>query len=106
MASLSGLRIPLIAASCHVGCGCIWNPALLWLWHRLAAAGPMRPLAWELPYATGAAIKKKKNKKQNKKDIFSVLNKEGMVTKGGSQGCRWLWHLRLHVSVMERAAKE
>ena len=34
------------------------NCALLWLWHRLAAAGPIRPLAWELPYAAGTALKK------------------------------------------------
>ena len=29
--------------------------ALLWLWHRPAALAPIRPLAWEPPYATGAA---------------------------------------------------
>ena len=29
----------------------IKDPALLWLWHRLAAAAPTGPLAWELPYA-------------------------------------------------------
>ena len=33
--------------------------ALLWLWHRLAMA-PIQPLAWELPYVVGAALKKKK----------------------------------------------
>ena len=33
---------------------------LLWLWHRLAAAAPSPPLAWELLYATGAALKIKK----------------------------------------------
>ena len=26
---------------------------LLWLWHRLAAAVPIRPVAWELPCAVG-----------------------------------------------------
>ena len=26
------------------------------LWYRPAAAAPIRPLAWELPYATGEAI--------------------------------------------------
>ena len=36
--------------------------ALLWLWHRPAAAAPIRSLAWELPYATGAAVKKKKKR--------------------------------------------
>ena len=32
------------------------DPTLLWLWHRLAAAAPIPPLAWELPYAVGAAL--------------------------------------------------
>ena len=36
---------------------------LLWLWCRLAAVAPSRPLAWEPPYATGAALKKNKKKK-------------------------------------------
>ena len=39
---------------------CGLDPALLWLWHRLAAAAPIPHLAWELPYAMGAANKKKK----------------------------------------------
>ena len=34
--------------------------ALLWLWHRPAATAPMRSLAWGLPYAAGAALKRKK----------------------------------------------
>ena len=32
-----------------------------WLWHRSAAAAPIQPLAWELPYATAVALKSKKN---------------------------------------------
>ena len=35
------------------------DPALLWLWCRPAAVALIRPLAWEAPYATGAALKKK-----------------------------------------------
>ena len=35
-------------------------PALLWLKHRPAATAPIQPLAWELPCALGAALKKKK----------------------------------------------
>ena len=35
--------------------------ALLWLRHRPAAAAQISPLAWELPCAAGAAIKKKNN---------------------------------------------
>ena len=36
--------------------------ALLWLWHRPAAAASIQPLARELPYAAGAAPKRKKFK--------------------------------------------
>ena len=32
--------------------------ALLWLWRRRVAAAPIQPLAWELPYAVGAALKR------------------------------------------------
>ena len=34
------------------------DTVLLWLWYRLAAAALIWPLAWELPYATGAALKR------------------------------------------------
>ena len=37
--------------------------ALLWLWCRLVAAAPIRPLAWELLYVAGVALKSKKKKK-------------------------------------------
>ena len=33
---------------------------MLWLWCRPAAAAPIRPLVWELPYAMGVALKVKK----------------------------------------------
>ena len=36
------------------------DPGLLWLWCRPAAAALIRPLAWGLPYATGAALKEEK----------------------------------------------
>ena len=43
--------------------------ALLWLWCRLAATAPIRPLAWELPYAMDKALKsKKQTNKQTKKE--------------------------------------
>ena len=41
--------------------------ALLWLRPRLAATVPIRPLAWEPPYASGAALKRPKTNKQTKK---------------------------------------
>ena len=43
------------------------DPVLLWLWHRPVATAPIGPLAWESPYAVGAAqeiAKKKRKKKQ------------------------------------------
>ena len=33
--------------------------ALLWLWHRPAAISLIQTLAWEFPYATGAALESK-----------------------------------------------
>ena len=38
---------------------------MLWLWHRLAAAAlaPIRPLAWEHTYATGAALKRQRERR-------------------------------------------
>ena len=46
----------------------IKDPALLWLWCRLAAGALIQPLAWELPHATGATLKKAKKKKKKKKN--------------------------------------
>ena len=43
------------------------GPALLWLWRRPVATAPIRPLAWEPPYATGAAQEIKKTTKKDKK---------------------------------------
>ena len=67
LASLGGLRVR-VAMSCGVvhkcgliaHCCCCGSPA---------AVSRIPPLAWELPYATGVTLKKKKNKnkKQTKK---------------------------------------
>ena len=53
--------------SCSVGGRCSSGLALLWLWRRLAAVAPIGSLAWELPYAAGAALKRQKTKRQKKK---------------------------------------
>ena len=37
------------------------DPMLLWLQHRLAAVAPIRPLAWELLYVMGVALKRQIN---------------------------------------------
>ena len=53
--------------SCGVGQSLSLDLVLLWLWHRPAATAPIRPLAWEPPFATGAALKNKTNKQTKKK---------------------------------------
>ena len=50
--------------SCGVGCTHGSGPALLWLWCRPAATAPVGPLAWEPPYAAGAALERKKDQKK------------------------------------------
>ena len=39
---------------------CSLDSLLLWLCCRPAAAAPIQPLAWKLPYVAGAAVKSKK----------------------------------------------
>ena len=43
--------------SCGVSHRCSSDPALVWLWHRVAAAVPIQPLDWELQHASDAALK-------------------------------------------------
>ena len=45
----------------------------LWLWCRPAAVAPIRPQAWEPPYAVGAALKRQNIKKE---DIFETIVKK------------------------------
>ena len=64
---LSGLMIQhCIAVSCGVGCRRGSDPALLWLWRGPVAAALIRPLAWEPPYAVGAAQRNSKKTKKKK----------------------------------------
>ena len=63
LASLSGLRSG-VAVDCGERSS---DPGLLWLWPRLAAVAPIQPLAWELPYASGAAPPPKKGKNKTNK---------------------------------------
>ena len=63
LALLGGLGIQC-CRELWVGCRCDSDPELLWLWHRPVATALIRLLAWEPPYATGAALEKtKKNQK-------------------------------------------
>ena len=59
LASLSGLRI--------------WHCRELWC--RPVATDPIRPLAWEPPYAMGAALEKTKKKKKCPKGLVKCAYK-------------------------------
>ena len=62
--------------SCGVGWRCGSDPALLWCGPRAIAR--IWPLAWELSYATGMALKKiivKKNKQPNQEDLNRHFSK-------------------------------
>ena len=54
------VKDPAFAVSCGVGCRHGSDPKFLWLWCRPAAIAPIRPLAWEPPYAMGVALKRPK----------------------------------------------
>ena len=71
-----------IVVSCGIGHRHPWNPELLSLWHRLAAAATIRPLARELPHATDAALKRKKEKKKERKEGRREGRKEGRKERG------------------------
>ena len=51
----------------------IWNYHELW--HRPAATAPIRPLAWEPPYAVGEALQKQhKSKRMTPSDKLARLH--------------------------------
>ena len=52
---------------------------LLWLWSRPAATAQIRPLAWESPYAGGAAQEKAKRQEKKKKIFSQLLDARGYV---------------------------
>ena len=52
--------------TCGVGHRRGSDMSLLWLWCRPAVVAPIRPIAWEPPYATGVALKGQKTKKKQK----------------------------------------
>ena len=57
------------------------SATLLWLWHKLAAIALTQSLAWELPYAMGAALKRQKQKKIPiffMKNITTLLSEEAI----------------------------
>ena len=75
--------------SCGVGCihsldlELLW--LWLWLWCSLAATAPFGPLAWEPPYAVGAALEKAKKKKK-KKEISGLMGHHGLASIESNEG--------------------
>ena len=74
LGSIPGLaqwvKDPVLSQAFGVGLRCGSDLVLLWLWCMLAAVAPIQPLAWELPYAAGAAQEMAKKAKQNKTKIY------------------------------------
>ena len=89
LASLSGLRIS-IAESWGLSHRCGWDMALLWLWQRSAA--PIWPLAWELPCAMSAALKKTKKKKKKKKKYVKHQSRCSV----NNSNCSYIFSVYLH----------
>ena len=71
--------------SCGVGHRRTLDPALLWLWRRLTATAPIRPLAWEPPYATEVAQEMAKRQKQTNKQQL-LKRKVKLITQGRLSG--------------------
>ena len=57
-----------LLVSCGVGHRNGSDLAWLWLWCRPAAVAPIQPLAWEVPYAVGLALKSEGEKKGRKEE--------------------------------------
>ena len=74
--------------SCGVGQRYGSEPMLLWLWYRPTATAPIRLLAWELPYATGAALKSKNKERKKKKRKYLTHLK---IKKSGLINITFLW---------------
>ena len=61
--SITGLAQWVRDSSCGIGLRLSSDPELLRLWHWPAVVAPIGPLAWEVAYAAGSALKSKKRKK-------------------------------------------
>ena len=78
--------------NCGVGHRHSSDLVLLWLWHRLAAVALIRPVAWEIPYAVGVALKRQKSKIKKKKvrwsnDLNRHFSKDRQMAKNHMKRC-------------------
>ena len=80
--------------SYSVGHRCGSDPALLRLWCWPAAVAPIWPLGWELPYASGVALKRQKqtNKQTNKQKTLTPLLAICPVQDNKGNGLLWSPH--------------
>ena len=67
---LSGQRTQLVSMRTRVQSLALLSGLRIWccceLWCRPAATAPIRPLAWDPPYAAGAALKRQKMKRKGR----------------------------------------
>ena len=85
LALLSGLRI----WRCHdlqVGDRYGLDPVSPWLWRMSAVAPLIRPLARELPYAVGAAIKRKTKQTNKRSETISYIHASTHREREGERG--------------------
>ena len=80
--------------SCGVGRRCCLDLMLLWLWPWTGAAAPIRPRAWEPPYALGAAPQKTKTKTTQKNPQKTKTQKK--MSYPGRRLCSQVFHGRNH----------
>ena len=91
--------------SCGVGRRHGSDPLLLWLWCRLVATAPIGPLAWEPPYATGAALEKAKRQKKKKKKKNIDVGTSVSPQRQGSFREKELFDYRLERCIRHLASK-
>ena len=88
--------------SCGVGCRPGSDPVLLWLWCRPEAIAPIGLLAWEPPYAAGAALRTQKREKKKKGKWMPPLTAQeawdGWWMDGWMDGCQMVAGGCFHVA--------
>lgn len=62
------------------------DPMLLQLWRKLAAAAPIEPLAWALPYAMGSVLKRQQQQQGRLEDRVQEKYFLEKVLGGESEG--------------------
>ena len=95
LASLMGLRIQ---HSVYVGHRHGLDLELLWLWRKSAATALIWPLAWELSYATGTAVKRKNLNSNLKKNLHTSWSSNPTSENLKERKCRPLRKKLIHVS--------